>query len=71
MPIQVVTDAQVIQATTSPPTPGDRILPVRHRRSTAVADDGTLAELGLDARRLVLYVSRLEPENNAHVVIEA
>jgi glycosyltransferase involved in cell wall biosynthesis len=34
-------------------------------------DDGTLARLGLQPRRYVLYVSRLEPENNAHVVIEA
>jgi glycosyltransferase involved in cell wall biosynthesis len=36
-----------------------------------VPDDGTLAEFGLEAGRYVLYVSRLEPENNAHVVIEA
>ena len=34
-------------------------------------DDGTLARLGLTPRGYVLYVSRLEPENNAHVVIEA
>jgi glycosyltransferase involved in cell wall biosynthesis len=31
----------------------------------------TLAGLGLEAGRYLLYVSRLEPENNAHVVIEA
>jgi glycosyltransferase involved in cell wall biosynthesis len=36
-----------------------------------VADDGTLARLGLEAGRYVLYVSRLEPENNAHVVVDA
>jgi glycosyltransferase involved in cell wall biosynthesis len=32
-------------------------------------DDGLLGELGLRPRGYVLYVSRLEPENNAHVVI--
>lgn len=31
----------------------------------------TLERLGLEAGRYVLYVSRLEPENNAHLVIEA
>ena len=30
-----------------------------------------LEELGLEPDRFVLYVSRLEPENNAHLVIEA
>lgn len=30
----------------------------------------TLAVLGLEPERYLLYVSRLEPENNAHVVIE-
>ena len=31
----------------------------------------TLARFGLEPRRYLLYVSRLEPENNAHVVIDA
>ncbi len=31
----------------------------------------TLARFGLEAGRYLLYVSRLEPENNAHTVIEA
>jgi len=31
----------------------------------------TLARLGLEHGRYLLYVSRLEPENNAHLVIEA
>ena len=34
-------------------------------------DDGTLGRLGLKPGTYVLYVSRLEPENNAHVVIDA
>jgi glycosyltransferase involved in cell wall biosynthesis len=32
---------------------------------------GTLARLGIEPGRYLLYVSRLEPENNAHTVIEA
>jgi glycosyltransferase involved in cell wall biosynthesis len=36
-----------------------------------VGDDGTLRMHGLEPDRYVLYVSRLEPENNADVVIEA
>ncbi|MCV5968563.1 hypothetical protein, partial [Lactococcus petauri] len=31
----------------------------------------TLDRLGLEAGRYLLYVSRLEPENNAHLVIDA
>ena len=31
----------------------------------------TLSRLGLEPDRYLLYVSRLEPENNAHLVIEA
>lgn len=33
------------------------------------ASEGTLARLGLESKRYFLYVSRLEPENNAHLVI--
>jgi glycosyltransferase involved in cell wall biosynthesis len=71
LPIQIVTDARVIQG---------YYARAYHRRTAffpygtdlvPVPDDGTLARLGLEARRYVLYVSRLEPENNAHVVIEA
>jgi glycosyltransferase involved in cell wall biosynthesis len=71
LPVHVVTDAHVIQ---------------RHYREAygretdyfpygtdlePVPDDGLLAGLGLEPRRYVLYVSRLEPENNAHVAIQA
>jgi exopolysaccharide biosynthesis WecB/TagA/CpsF family protein len=71
LPVHVVTDALVIQT----------YYTEVYRRHTdyfpygtdlePVPDDGTLADLGLEAGRYVLYVSRLEPENNAHVVIEA
>jgi glycosyltransferase involved in cell wall biosynthesis len=71
MPVKLVTDARVIQA----------YYARAYGRATdyfpygtdldPVADDGTLARLGLEPGRYVLYVSRLEPENNAHVVVEA
>ena len=33
--------------------------------------DGVLKKFGLKSREYILYVSRLEPENNAHLVIKA
>ena len=71
LPVHVVTDALVIKA---------YYRDVYGRQTDyfpygtdldPVADDGTLARLGLEPGRYVLYVSRLEPENNAHVVVEA
>ena len=71
LPVHVVTDALVIQ----------RYYAEELGRRTdyfpygtdleRVPDDGSLARLRLEADRYVLYVSRLEPENNAHVVIQA
>jgi glycosyltransferase involved in cell wall biosynthesis len=71
LPVHLVTDARVIQ----------RYYRETYGRATdyfpygtdldPVADDGTLGRLGLEPRGYVLYVSRLEPENNAHVVIDA
>lgn len=72
MPIEVVTDAQVIH---------DYYL--RHfGRETRCIGYGTtlyrrghaadrLAEMGLDPDGYILYVSRMEPENNALLVVEA
>lgn len=71
LPVHIVTDAQVIQ----------RYYREVLRRATDYfpygteleiePDDGTLGQFGLEAGRYVLYVSRLEPENNADQVIEA
>jgi glycosyltransferase involved in cell wall biosynthesis len=71
LPVHVVTDARVIQ----------EYYRITYGRRTdyfpygadldRVDDDGTLARTGLQADRYVLYVSRLEPENNAHVAIAA
>ncbi len=71
LPIHIVTDAVVIQRhylqaygrTTNVFPYGADLSPVD--------DDGTLERLDLAPRSYILYVSRLEPENNAHVVIEA
>lgn len=71
LPNEIVTDAQVIQ---------DYYL-VRHNApSTMIAygseierrpDREAVRKWRVEPNRYVLYVSRLEPENNAHLVIEA
>ena len=70
-PIELVADARVIQDHYQKAY-GRRteFLPYGTDLETA-ADDGTLARLGLKPGRYVLYVSRLEPENNAHIVVGA
>jgi glycosyltransferase involved in cell wall biosynthesis len=71
LPAHVVTDAEVIR---------DHYLRAYGRETRVFAygtgderteDDGTLGRLGLEPRQYGLYVSRLEPENNADVVIDA
>lgn len=71
LPVRLVTDARVIQ---------DYYMRAYGRGTDyfpygteigAVTDRTILDSLGLTAREFVLYVSRLEPENNAHVVIDA
>lgn len=72
MPIEVVTDAEVIQ----------EYYRTRLNRETRCFFYGTslvdrgfgaarLAQYGLDADRYLLYVSRLEPENNALLLVQA
>ena len=71
LPVELVTDARVIQAYYRRPTVGETDYFPYGTDLEPVPDDGTLARLGLEPGRYVLYVSRLEPENNAHVVIDA
>jgi glycosyltransferase involved in cell wall biosynthesis len=71
LPNVMVTDAQVIQ---------DYYLAQHNSPSTMIAygseverrpDRATVRKWRVEPNRYVLYVSRLEPENNAHLVIEA
>jgi exopolysaccharide biosynthesis WecB/TagA/CpsF family protein len=71
LPVHVVTDALVIQEYYKTAYGRETTYFPYGTELEPVADDGTLARLGLEPGRYVLYVSRLEPENNAHVVIEA
>ncbi len=71
LPSAIVTDAQVIQD----------YYATRYRKESAMIAYGAevarraapekLFRLGLKPNQYVLYVSRLEPENNAHLVIDA
>ena len=71
LPVYIVTDARVIQRHYLEAYGRDTEYFPYGTELKPVADDGTLAKLGLEPGRYVLYVSRLEPENNAHVVIDA
>ena len=71
LPTEMVTDAQVIQ---------DYYLARHNARSTMIAygseverrpNRELVRKWRVEPNRYVLYVSRLEPENNAHLVIEA
>jgi len=71
LPNEMVTDAQVIQ---------DYYLARHNTPSTMIAygseverrpDRAAVRKWRVEPNRYVLYVSRLEPENNAHLVIEA
>ena len=71
LPNEMVTDAQVIQ---------DYYLARHNAQSTMIAygseverrpDRAAVRKWRVEPNRYVLYVSRLEPENNAHLVIEA
>ncbi|MFL6211378.1 MAG: glycosyltransferase [Pyrinomonadaceae bacterium] len=71
LPNETVTDARVIQ---------DYYLAHYKQQTTMIAygaeverqpDRAAVKQWGVEPNRYVLYVSRLEPENNAHLVIEA
>ena len=71
LPIHIVTDAHVIQGYWQRHYKRDTDYFAYGTSLTPVSDDGTLERLGLEAGRYVLYVSRLEPENNADLVVAA
>jgi glycosyltransferase involved in cell wall biosynthesis len=70
-PNEIITDARVIQAYYQERYgKASHYIPYgaeMHRRQS----HATLDRYGLTARDYLLYVSRLEPENNAHIVLEA
>jgi glycosyltransferase involved in cell wall biosynthesis len=71
LPFELASDADVIERYYRE-TYGRQTMCIPYgTRLNDTPDDGTLARLTLEPGRYVLYVSRLEPENNAHVVIEA
>jgi glycosyltransferase involved in cell wall biosynthesis len=71
LPAHVVTDAKVIQTYYKRSYGRDTNFFPYGTDVAPAADTGLLGELGLTPRGYVLFVSRLEPENNAHVVIAA
>jgi glycosyltransferase involved in cell wall biosynthesis len=71
LPVHLVTDARVIQDFYARAYGRETEYFPYGTDLEPVPDDGTLGRVGLEAGRYVLYVSRLEPENNADVVIEA
>jgi glycosyltransferase involved in cell wall biosynthesis len=71
LPIVLVSDAKVI-AEWYQDRHGKATVYIPYGSSGAIAPPGpTLAWLGLTVGRYILFVSRLEPENNAHLVIAA
>ena len=71
LPIVLITDAQVI-ATHYRERYGKRSVFIPYGSETVRVPPGDeILRLGLEPRRYLLYVSRLEPENHAHTVIEA
>lgn len=70
LPIVLVSDARVI-ARWYQEHHGKRTLYIPYGSDARRIEPGeTLSRLGLERGRYLLYVSRLEPENNAHLVIE-
>jgi glycosyltransferase involved in cell wall biosynthesis len=71
IPNVIITDAAVIQDYYLQKYRKQSIMIAYGADFTPVHTTATLDRLGVDRRSYVLYVSRLEPENNAHLVIEA
>jgi glycosyltransferase involved in cell wall biosynthesis len=71
LPTAIVTDAQVIQDYYATRYKKESEMIAYGAEVARRADPDKLMRFGLEPNRYVLYVSRLEPENNAHLVIEA
>ncbi len=71
LPTAIVTDAQVIQDYYATRYGKESAMIAYGAEVARRAMPDLLSQYGLEPNRYVLYVSRLEPENNAHLVIEA
>jgi glycosyltransferase involved in cell wall biosynthesis len=70
VPNVIVTDASVIREYYMKEYRAPSIM-IAYGASEPVATTNALDQLGVKPREYFLYVSRLEPENNAHLVIQA
>lgn len=70
-PHAMVTDARAIERYYLETYGADSVFIPYGARAEPVRTQDALVRFGLSAGQYVLYVSRLEPENNAHVVIAA
>jgi glycosyltransferase involved in cell wall biosynthesis len=70
-PSTIVTDAQVIERYYRDHYGATSVFIPYGARTESATTRKILDELGLSPGEYFLYVSRLEPENNAHVVVEA
>jgi len=70
-PNRIVTDARTIQDYYRKRYRKDSTFIPYGAEITRISSDDTLIKLGLQNRGYILYVSRLEPENNAHIIIRA
>lgn len=71
LPDHVVTDSTTIQSYYRMKFGRDSTFIPYGAPEKRVETDEVLNKYGLQSRKYVLYVSRLEPENNAHVVVKA
>jgi glycosyltransferase involved in cell wall biosynthesis len=71
LPSVIVTDARVIEAYFRDQLGSESVMIAYGADCRRVATTAFIENLGLRSRGYLLYVSRLEPENNAHRVIEA
>ncbi len=71
LPDAIVTDAQAIQDYYQEKYRAESTFIPYGATVDGTANVGVLARLGLQPKRYFLYVSRLEPENNAHRVVSA
>jgi glycosyltransferase involved in cell wall biosynthesis len=71
LPHVVVTDARVIERYYRERYGKESIFIPYGSELAKASGNGTLGRFGLEPGKYVLYVSRLEPENNAHLVVRA